>query len=253
MQREVSAAPLPGPSAERSPDGARLVWADLTQEEAASSLFAHASQTFGAMRVTELNAIPAGAPLVLCVELARAQPPDLEPLELLTRRNPSLPVLLVAGEHSDALAIEALRVRVRDYLVQPVAWPALECRISALLERGAPGRGRARDRRACRTDAALAYVAERFRARVDLASAARCCHMSASHFSRVFKREQGVTFSRYLLEYRIRRACDLLGEARLSVKEIGFDVGFNDLAYFSRSFRRCVGVCPTRYQSDAAG
>ena len=110
-----------------------------------------------------------------------------------------------------------------------------------------PGR---RDRR---TAPAIALIAASFHERVDLAAAARVCHLSPSHFSRVFKREHGVTFSRYLVQYRIRRACDLLAAPGVSVKAVGFGVGFNDLAYFSRTFRRCVGVCPTQYQSGAPG
>jgi len=110
-----------------------------------------------------------------------------------------------------------------------------------------PGR---RDRR---TAPAIALIAANFHERIDLAAAARVCHLSSSHFSRVFKREHGVTFSHYVVQYRIRRACDLLAAPGVSVKEVGFGVGFNDLAYFSRTFRRCVGVCPTQYQSGAPG
>lgn len=253
MQHDLILEALRSGGADADPgDGVRLVWADLTRSSAASPLFAQAAECFGAMRVTEWSAIPATSgstpPFVLCVEVDRVLPGELEPLRRITARNPSLPVLMLAGDHCDELVLEALRARVWDYLAQPVPWCELERRVGGFLARTP-----AKAPREQRTASALALVAERFRERVDLVTAAQRCHMSASHFSRVFKREQGMTFSRYLLEYRIRRACDLLSAAHRSVKEVGYDVGFNDAAYFSRTFRRCVGMCPTEYQSTGVG
>jgi AraC-like DNA-binding protein len=171
---------------------------------------------------------------------------------------------MLTAHHSAELVLQALRVRVWDYLVKPVALPELRGRIATLLDRSCAERDAAREairlpapprqtRPALRSAPAIALIATNFRERVDLAAAARVCHLSPSHFGRVFKREHGVTFSRYLVQYRIRRACDLLAAPGVSVKEVGFGVGFNDLAYFSRTFRRCVGVCPTQYQSGAPG
>jgi AraC-like DNA-binding protein len=228
-----------------------LVWADRTGRAPASGLFAELAASYRAMRVSEWSAVAgavrAAAPLVLCVEFDHPEPADLKPLGELTRHDPAVPVLMLTAHDSPELVMEALRVRVWDYVLKPVAAPALRERIATLLERtDAPSR-----RPAPRTAPAVALVAASFHERIDLAAAARRCHLSPSHFSRLFKREHGVTFNRYLVEYRIRRACDLLAAPGRSVKEVGFGVGFNDLAYFSRAFRRCVGVCPTQYQAGA--
>jgi AraC-like DNA-binding protein len=246
-------------SGERHARASCLVWADLTGRAPASGLFAALAARFRAMRVTEWSAVAAAvraaAPLVLCVELDHPQPSDLEPLAELTRSDPAVPVLLLTAEHSPALVMQALQVRVWDFVLKPVAPQALHDRIATLLDQPRPARPSpampAAARPGQRTAPALALVAASFHERIELAAAARACHLSPSHFSRLFKREHGVTFSRYLVEYRIRRACDLLAAPGRSVKEVGFGVGFNDLAYFSRTFRRCVGVCPTQYQSGA--
>jgi AraC-like DNA-binding protein len=240
-----------------------IVWADLTGRAAASGLFAALAEDCRALRVSDWSALAgavrAAAPLALCVEFDHPRPADLERLGELTRSDPALPVLMLTAQDSPELVMQALRMRVWDYLVTPVTLPELCGRVTALFERARGERAReavrprARDGAVQRTAPAVALVAAGFHERVDLATAARACHLSPSHFSRMFRREHGVTFSHYLVQYRIRRACELLAAPGVSVKEVGFGVGFNDLAYFSRTFRRCVGVCPTQYQSRGLG
>ena len=43
----------------------------------------------------------------------------------------------------------------------------------------------------------------------------------------------------------------LLGEG-LSIKEVGIEVGYSDPNYFSRTFKKCVGVTPTEFKGDHA-
>jgi AraC-like DNA-binding protein len=75
------------------------------------------------------------------------------------------------------------------------------------------------------------------------------CHMSASHFSRTFKKEHGTSFKRYLLRYRLERACEFLASAETSVKQAASAAGFTDCSYFGRVFRHCYGMTPRDYQA----
>ena len=263
MQHAIHHGTTSGRVADQASAAPRLLWLDRTRNGSESALFAQAVEARGALRLTDWQTVPTvgrdDASLVLCAEFGCPLPSDLEPLGEITARSPTLPVVMLTEGHSEALVIQALRMRVWDCLVKPVAWDELDRRITTLLARrdkelertADPIRVRPELVRDRRTDAAIDYVAANFHDRVDLAMAARLCHMSPSHFSRVFKGERGMTFSSYLVEFRIRRACDLLAESGKTVKEVGFGVGFNDLAYFSRTFRRCVGMCPTQYQSAA--
>lgn len=71
---------------------------------------------------------------------------------------------------------------------------------------------------------------------------------SKYYFSRVFKRQLGVTFSEYLRERRVRLAEDLLIHSRRSVREIAEDAGFGSIATFNRVFRAARSCPPTQYR-----
>ncbi len=52
----------------------------------------------------------------------------------------------------------------------------------------------------------------------------------------------------YLMELRMQRACHLLAGSTMHVKQVGHEVGFADQLYFSRYFKRRIGVSPKRYR-----
>ena len=78
--------------------------------------------------------------------------------------------------------------------------------------------------------------------------AERVC-LSPAYFSKVFKRETGQGFAEYLTEIRIAAAKKYLAETRESVKNIAALVGYQDEKYFSKVFKKTVGIKPTVYRS----
>lgn len=75
--------------------------------------------------------------------------------------------------------------------------------------------------------------------------------MSRTNFCRRFKEVTGRTFSQYLANYRIRMAMRLLTEPELSVTDVCFKVGFNELPYFCRCFKKYTGTTPAYYKKNA--
>jgi AraC-like DNA-binding protein len=88
---------------------------------------------------------------------------------------------------------------------------------------------------------------------LDVPALARVSHVSPAHFSREFRATFGETPHRYLQRRRVERAMELLRETDRSVTEICFDVGFNSLGTFSRTFRVIVGEPPTGYRARFSG
>jgi AraC-like DNA-binding protein len=81
-----------------------------------------------------------------------------------------------------------------------------------------------------------------------LASMAR---MSPYHFLRSFRAVTGVTPHQWLLRARLRAAAERLAASREPVTRIAFDVGFEDLSNFTRSFRAEFGASPRQYRFAA--
>jgi len=60
--------------------------------------------------------------------------------------------------------------------------------------------------------------------------------------------------SRFVLERRLARAHRMLTDLRLaqrSISSVAFEVGFGDLSYFNRAFRRCYGATPSEVRRSA--
>ncbi len=75
--------------------------------------------------------------------------------------------------------------------------------------------------------------------------------MNRTSFCVFFKRATGKTFITYLNEYRMELACKQLREGTLSISEVCYKSGFNDVPYFNRTFKKMMGVSPTEYRSKA--
>jgi AraC-like DNA-binding protein len=97
---------------------------------------------------------------------------------------------------------------------------------------------------------ALAFLREHFAEEVTLDDAAREAALSRSHFCRLFRHETGVLFHEHLHQLRVSRAKALLSDRHLTVSEVAYSVGFNDLSHFDRTFRRIVGRSPTEYRTS---
>ena len=93
----------------------------------------------------------------------------------------------------------------------------------------------------------IAYIEENYMHRLTLASISANVNLSSSYLCRVFKSEVGISITSYLNNLRIRKAATLIKEQDLSLKEISAMVGIDDQLYFSRLFKKCMGISPSEY------
>jgi AraC-like DNA-binding protein len=93
------------------------------------------------------------------------------------------------------------------------------------------------------------FMMNNFQREVSLEEVSRYVGMNRSAFCSFFKREQGKTFFSALNEYRIDCSCLMLRQTELSVADVCFAVGFNDIPHYNRTFKRLKGISPKNYRT----
>lgn len=89
-----------------------------------------------------------------------------------------------------------------------------------------------------------------FREELSLGEVAKQVNVSAGHFSKLFKEATGMNFVEYVARLRVEKAKNLLQNPKFRISEVAFDVGFQSLSQFNRTFRRFAGVSPRAYRSS---
>lgn len=75
-------------------------------------------------------------------------------------------------------------------------------------------------------------------------------HINNSYFCRLFKKNFGCCFSKYLAEYRIEKAKGYLINSDKPISQIALLTGFNGFSYFGKVFTETVGMTPSEYRKD---
>jgi AraC-like DNA-binding protein len=94
------------------------------------------------------------------------------------------------------------------------------------------------------------YIFEHLNEPFRLDDVAAHMSMSPSAFSRYFKRTMGKTFSHFVNELRVGKACRTLLESDRPIAEIAYKSGFNNLSNFNRRFKELRGVSPRRFREQ---
>ena len=85
---------------------------------------------------------------------------------------------------------------------------------------------------------------------IGLKDLADCAGLSLSHFSFQFRASTNQSPHQYMLRLRIKRSKELLADSRLSVLDVGLEVGFRNQQHFATVFRSSVGVPPSVYRTQ---
>jgi AraC family transcriptional regulator len=85
---------------------------------------------------------------------------------------------------------------------------------------------------------------------IGLKDLADCAGLSLSHFSFQFRASTNQSPHQYMLRLRVERSKELLADSRLSVLDVGLEVGFRNQQHFATVFRNSVGVPPSVYRTQ---
>ncbi len=96
----------------------------------------------------------------------------------------------------------------------------------------------------------LNYIDRNIKRGVTLDMAATYVGMSASYFSKFFKKYMGINFITYVTDRKIEAAKDMLENTDRPVINIAYDLSYSETNYFSKTFKKKVGVTPTEYREQ---
>jgi YesN/AraC family two-component response regulator len=200
--------------------------------------------------------------------------PDLrgtDLLRLVKRFFPSTIVVMMTGQGSEEVAMEALRCGARDYLRKPFDLAELCARTTLLFQvrhrgpgqrhdvylqlladvpEGQPGRSEEQRRSILR---AIRHIEAHLSEPFTLAGVARVAGMSKYHFCRQFRAVSGLSFREFIARRRVEQAQELLRDRRRGVATVAREVGFLDATHFARVFRKYAHLLPSEYRGLVTG
>jgi len=245
----------------------RLLWIDLSTADADAQPEALLEDYFAveicrrhervARRLSLEN------PEVVCFSFDYPDRAGSRLVEEMKRLYSSVPMFITTVQHSEELAVWAFRSRMTDFLVKPLQEDELLRCYGVLSDVCTAKRGQG-NRVMAKSDQvmpasivstsgsgnkslapALYYVEQHFREKIRCDDVARLCGMSSFRFSREFKDKYTIAFRDYVVRYRLREAYKMIKDQKASVTDAAFSVGFNDISYFSRMFKRHFDVSPS--------
>lgn len=204
--------------------------------------------------------------------------PEMDGLSMIAAiksQFPNLQICVLTGFHDFEYAREAIRLGVTRFLLKPSNMDELEEAISAmcvnLKKKGITGEeettssenseGQAaadEDKKESASSSfivknALTYIEENYTQKLTLGEVAEKTYVSQWHLSKLLNRHTGQSFSDILNHTRIEHAKELLKDPSLRIGDISEQVGFLDLAHFSRVFKKQEGVSANEYRNQILG
>ncbi|MNV65136.1 HTH-type transcriptional regulator YesS [compost metagenome] len=95
------------------------------------------------------------------------------------------------------------------------------------------------------------FIQKNFHKVINLDMLANQVSMNPSYFSVLFKKEEGISLTDYIVNVRINKAMEYLIDPQFKVYEVATKTGFNDEKYFSKVFKKNVGITPKEYKEKS--
>ncbi|UVE17094.1 response regulator transcription factor [Pseudomonas sp. LS44] len=255
-----------------------LLWLDLTHDRSAEELIGQFRSSCDCRLARDSNVTDAEhdqQPDMICMHFDRPDALGLNLLLEVKRTAPSIPITMFTVQHSEELAVWAMRAGVWEYLVLPLPGVEktryLEClqQLRTLRQGGTIHASKPYIEHGCplpdsirltkshqkqrALQKALLHIDQHFREGIDQKELAQHCGMTSFRFCRLFKEQLGVGFMEYILRKRMGFAKELLDNSQMPITSIGYEAGFKDPSYFARAFKQFAGCTPSEYRQARRG
>ncbi|MCR4739932.1 MAG: response regulator [Lachnospiraceae bacterium] len=204
------------------------------------------------------EAVMAKPPAVVFTDISMPVMTGLELAERIQHEMNSVKCVIITGYADFEYAREAIRYGVEDYLLKPVdkeelhkVLKNLELSLTDLSDQIRTGEGE---------DTSLTpeeivtlvkdHIKKNYKEELDLNTISQNLGFSSSYLTKLFNKLENTTPSKYIRNYRMGIARQLMEDKSLTIQQIASAVGYNDPFHFSRSFKQTFGITPTEYRAD---
>ncbi|AHL35310.1 AraC family transcriptional regulator [Pseudomonas brassicacearum] len=249
----------------------RLLWFDLTQDRSTQELISQFEDTCDCTLAKNALLSNGEQADMICVHFDRPDTPGLRRLLEIKRTVPAIPITMFTVQHSEELAVWAMRSSVWEYMVLPLPASERKRYLTAVVQLCELRRHANGQRKTSQIDHAptlpdsirltsghqkhqalshiMLYIDQHFRDSIDQRDLAKRCGMTTFRFSRLFKEANGLGFTDYVLNKRMSFAKELLDNSQMPITSIGYEAGFKDPSYFARAFKQYANCTPSEYRS----
>jgi AraC-like DNA-binding protein/CheY-like chemotaxis protein len=255
-----------------------MLWVNLTQSKQARSVLTEFNNHFQVQaldsRFINNRELPAGHFDALVFELDYPDYDSLNIIITLRAKHPELPIIFITLEHSASLALWALRHRLWDYHYKPLDDRQIQLIQMNLLAQMKESENRhagpydlplthcdvnissiiKNENSACCASItqAINHIEKNYNKKISDTETAILCGVTRFQLRRLFQKNFKKTFQEYLLSFRIDKAKEILKNPHAQITKTSYDVGFNDPSYFTRIFKRTVGIPPSTYRANCS-
>ena len=187
--------------------------------------------------------------------------PGLDGLKMiagLKSEFPDMEISILTGYRDFEYAQEAVRLGVRRFLLKPSSMKEIEEAVEAMVQglgkKAAISKAEGPKEKCDMANSfivknAMRYIENHYTERLTLLEVAEQTYVSQWHLSKLLNKHTGHSFSELLNRTRIAKAQELLKEQSLRIGDIAEQVGFLDMAHFSRVFKKIVGMSANEYRN----
>ncbi|MBB6713748.1 response regulator transcription factor [Clostridium gasigenes] len=173
--------------------------------------------------------------------------------EIIKEQNSNKIIIMITAYDDFELVHKALVLGVDDYILKPIKPSELmnvlnKFFVNFKINKEFCAEKLVNDGKEIPIKAAIEYIHDNLTGNITLEKTASICNLSPCYFSKVFKKEVGVTFVSYVNDIKINKAKEMLENKDIPVLNVALDLGFEDCGYFIRVFKKSQGVTPKKYR-----
>lgn len=210
----------------------------------------------GALRdgVECLEYLNANTPDVILTDIRMTRISGIEIARFLREQELPTQIVFMSGHKEFEYARQAVELGVSHYLLKPVPLPRLREVFTQLRQKLERRDDRIQTPIAAKysrsVERVLQYIQAHFNEELSLNTIAEKLYLNPGYISRTVKEQTGKNCTDIIAELRIQRAVWLLENTGLYVYEVAEQVGYKNLKYFYRIFKKYTGKAPKDYRSD---